>query len=197
MAQEEIIIKPSELWGFCQEQDKKGEFESTIFEIANNKKYGISVCVSKNDKDRFCISVEADGSEVYTECIVDEEDATKTCSRVYYEYLTDKVIETLMELEEESSLAQMDEIEIREEELDEIVTTFIMDVLGGNTYFDGVEFGDIVDDCKEHFLEYMARKHGLAIYRPMILEDNEGEFFEEYPYESMEFEDENNPIYKS
>jgi hypothetical protein len=43
----------------------------------------------------------------------------------------------------------------------------------------------------------MARKWGLMIRRPMFLEDEAGEeFFEEFPYDCIEFEDEDNPIYK-
>lgn len=195
---QEIIIEPRNLWEYLQEQDKKGQLNSVMYEIAKNEEYGTAVYVTKDDKGRYCISVEADDIEVFSDFVYDKEDAEETCNKVYDDYLTDRVIEILTESDEESALAQMDEIELREEELTEQVTSFIMDVLGGDTYFDGVDFDEIVDDCKEHFLEYMARKHGLAIYRPMILEDEEGEdFFEEYPYECMEFEDEENPIYKS
>ena len=48
---------------------------------------------------------------------------------------------------------------------------------------------DVIEDCKEHFLEYMYRKHHLDIYRPMELEDDDGVFFKEYPYEYIEFSD--------
>lgn len=195
---QEIIIEPRSLWDYLLEQDKKGQLDGIMYEIAKNEEYGTVVYVSKDDKGRYCITVEADDTEVYSDFIYDKDDAEETCNTVYDDYLTDRVVERLMELEEDSALAQEDEIELREEELDELVTSFIMEVLGGDTYFDGVDFDDVVKDCKEHFLEYMARKHGLAIYRPMILEDENGEdFFEEYPYECIEFEDENNPIYKS
>lgn len=194
---QEIIIEPRGLWDYLQEQDKKGQLDGIMYEIAKNDEYGMSVYVSKDDKCRYCITVEADDTEVYSDFIY-EDDAEEICSKVYDDYLTDRVIEIITGLEEDSALAQIDEIEMREEELTEDVTSFIMDVLGGDTYFDGVDFDEIVDDCKEHFLEYMARKHGLAVYRPMVLEDENGEdFFEEYPYECMEFEDENNPIYQS
>ena len=60
-----------------------------------------------------------------------------------------------------------------------------------------VEHSEVYDDLKEHFLEYMARKWGLVIHRPMFLEDENGEeFYEDYPYDCIEFEDEDNPIYK-
>lgn len=194
---QEIIIEPPALWGYLQEQDKKGLLDNIMYEIANNKEYGVTVYVTKDDEGRYCITVEADDNEVYSDFIYDNKDAEEICGKVYDNYLTDRVVERLMDLEEDSAFGQADMIELREEELDELAASFIMEVLGGDTYFDGVDFDDIVDDCKEHFLEYMARKHGLAVYRPMILEDEDGEdFFEEYPYECMEFDDEDNPVYQ-
>lgn len=194
---QEIIIEARNLWKYLQEQDAKGQLNNIMYEIAKSEEYGTMVYVTKDEKGRYCISVEADDIEVFSDFIYDKGDAEDICNKVYDDYLTDRVIERLMELDEDSALAQTDEIELREEELDELVTTFITEVLGGDTYFDGVDFDEIVYDCKEHFLEYMARKHGLAIYRPMILEDEDGEdFFEEYPYECMEFDDENNPVYQ-
>lgn len=194
---QEIIIEPSNLWKYLQEQDKRGQLDNIMYEIASNEEYGTTVYVTKDENGRYCISVDADDIEIFSELIRDKDDAEDTCKKIYDDYLTDRVVERLMELEEDTAFAQMDEMELREEELNELVATFIMEVLGGNTYFDGVDFDEIIDDCKEHFLEYMARKHNLQIYRPMILEDEHGEdFFEEYPYECMEFGDENNPIYK-
>ena len=86
---------------------------------------------------------------------------------------------------------------MREEELDSLIWDFVMGVFGGDTYTDFDCTGEVLDDLKDHFLEYMYRKHGFDIYRPMVLEDEDGtEFFEEYPYEHMVFDDEDNPMYK-
>lgn len=88
-------------------------------------------------------------------------------------------------------------IEDREKEIDDSFQDFMYTVLEFDLekVLDNPE--EIYEDCKEHFLEYIARKWGLAIRRPMILEDDNGdEFFEEYPYDCMEFDDEDNPIYK-
>lgn len=194
---QEIIIESRSLWNYLQEQDKKGQLDNMMYEIAKNDEYGTVVYVSKDNESRYCITVEADDMEIYSDYIYNKDEAEEICNKVYNNYLTDRVVDVLMESKEDSALAQMDEIEIREEELSEIVATFIMNVLGGDTCFDITNFDEIINDCKEHFLEYMARKHGFAIYRPMILEDENGEdFFEEYPYECMEFNDKDNPIYQ-
>ncbi len=195
-----IIIEPYKLWEYIKQQDKNGQLDTTMYEIASNEEYGIAVYISKDEKGRYCIVVEADESEIFNECVYSADDAQRTCDRVYENYLTDKVINIISSMEDDNDVLGMeaeDEMELREDDLTEFTMNFIMDVLGGDAYFDGNDLDEIVEDCKEHFLEYLARKHGLAIYRPMILEDEDGEdFFEEYPYECMEFDDEDNPIYQ-
>ena len=87
----------------------------------------------------------------------------------------------------------------RELELDDAFTmlldTLIEEDLG---LFFGAEADEILEDIKDHTLEYLYRKHGISVRRPMVLEDEETneDFFEEYPYDSMVFEDEDNPLYK-
>ena len=193
----EVIIEPEKLWDYYLQ--RKSSLDSTMFEIARNNEYGIAIYLSENDEHKPRIIVEADDSEVYSENIINASDAERTCSKIYDEYLTDKVVDILTDIanaEEDSLLEQQDAIEEREMELDCAVSDFISSVLGGDAYLDGENFDELIEDCKEHFLEYLARKHGLDIYRPMVLEDEDGEdFYEEYPYDCMEFDDEDNPIY--
>ena len=87
----------------------------------------------------------------------------------------------------------------RELELDDAVSMLLDTVIEEDVaMFLGPEADEICEDIKDHILEYLYRKHGISTRRPMVLEDTEtGEdFFEEYPYEHMEFEDEDNPMYK-
>lgn len=193
----EITIEPCNLWEYMEKKDKEGQLGAVMYEIAKNEEYGISVYASKDEKGRYCIVVEADEYEVFNEWVTDRDDAEVTCAKVYENYLTEKVIQVLSDVggdEEDPDIEE--EIRLREDELTNCTEEFLMEILGRDAYFDGVEF-EMINDCKEHFIEYVARKYGLPIYRPMILEDENGEdFFEEYPYECMIFDDENNPIYK-
>lgn len=197
MAQK-IILQPDEVWDYFVEHEE--ECDQCMFEIASCSEYGTTVYLSRSSTGVGCISVEADDQEIYNEGIIDAEDAKKVVQKVYDDYLTDKVIEILSDFEpqgDDTLQDQEDEIEMREEELDNLVWDFVTGVLGGDTYVDFDYAGEVFDDLKDHFLEYMYRKHGLDIYRPMVLEDEDGtEFFEEYPYEHMVFDDEDNPIYK-
>lgn len=205
MAQK-ILLEPSEVWGYYIEH--KDDIENTMYEIASNDAYGVVIYLSEDVKGVACITVNADDSEVYSESVVNDTDCQRTVDKIYNDYLTDKAVEILSELAleeedaetDESLLEQEDTIAEREEELDAFVYDFVMSILGGEAYYDGTgfELDDMLEDIKDHFLEYMARKHDLPIYRPMVLEDENGEdFFEEYPYECMVFEDEDNPIYKN
>jgi hypothetical protein len=197
MAQK-IILQPDEVWDYFVEHEE--ECDECMFEIASCSEYGTAVYLSRSSKGIGCITVEADDQEVYNEEVIDAEDTKKTVQKVYDDYLTDKVIEILSDFEpqEDDTLQdQEDEIAMREEELDNLIWDFVMGVFGGETYADFDCTGEVLDDLKDHFLEYMYRKHGFDIYRPMVLEDEDGtEFFEEYPYEHMVFDDEDNPMYK-
>ena len=196
MAQK-IIVEPRDLWSYYLEH-KKG-LASTMYEIAQNKEYGISIYLSENEKGNASIVVEADDMEVYSETIVSDRDARTTCEKIYDKYLSDKVVDILAEMgieDEMTALEQEDAIDEREAELTEALYCFL-DIVCGEDYFDFYTDDDILEDIKDHFLEYLARKHGIPIRRPMVLEDEDGEeFFEEYPYECMEFDDEDNPIYR-
>lgn len=197
MAQK-IILQPDEVWDYFVEHEE--ECDGCMFEIASCSEYGTAVYLSRSSKGVGCITVEADDQEVYNEEVIDAEDTKKTVQKVYDDYLTDKVIEILSDFEpqEDDTLQdQEDEIDMREEELDSLIWDFVMGVFGGDTYTDFDCTGEVLDDLKDHFLEYMYRKHGFDIYRPMVLDDEDGtEFFEEYPYEHMVFDDEDNPMYK-
>lgn len=196
MAQK-IILQPDEVWDYFVEHEE--ECDESMFEIASCSEYGTAVYLSRSSKGIGCISVEADDQEVYNEEVIDAEDTKKTVQKVYDDYLTDKVIEILSDFEpqEDDTLQdQEDEIAMREEELDNLIWDFVTGVCG-ETYADFDCTVEVFDDLKDHFLEYMYRKHGFDIYRPMVLEDEDGtEFFEEYPYEHMVFDDEDNPMYK-
>ena len=85
-------------------------------------------------------------------------------------------------------------IDEREDEIELSVRDFVSVVSDTGCY--NIE-DEVIDDLKEHFLEYMYRKWGIGIYRPMYLEDTDtGEdYFTEYPYDDLVYEDDN-PIYK-
>lgn len=194
----EIIIDASTVWDYFSSHED--ELAYHMCQIASNREYGISVFIT-SDVGYPSIIVTADDTQVYEETMLDKTDCEETVRMVYDNYLTDSVVMILDELYgmgiEMTEIEVEDMIACREAELDNATVDFILAVLDDFDY-SASEFDDICDDIKEHILEYMARKHHLPIRRPMYLEyDNGEEILEEFPYENMEFDDEDNPIYKS
>ena len=180
--------------------------------LAENTEYGISISITSDDDNDVLpvIVVSADDLLVFEEAVVSQDDCTQTVKKAFDEFLNDqRVIQHFLGTEEKADAnskngagfveeESIDDLEQdmldREDELREALTDFLLIVTDG-CYVDDE---DVVDDCLDHFLEYLARKWGYeSIRRPMILEDEKGEeFFEEYPYEIMEYDDPDDPLYK-
>ena len=193
---QEIMIDSSELWDYCEEN------EDTLLTaqhmIAENPDYGMSVWITCESGSPEII-VESDDIEIYREEILNGKDAKRTADRIYEEYLSIKAIETVTEAEDDGTVYVDDEdednqvlINEREDDLDAAVMEFVNIVSDTGCY--NIK-DEVLDDLKEHFLEYMHKTWGIGIYRPMYLEDVDTgeEYFTEYPYEDMVFDDEDDP----
>ncbi len=193
-----IIVQASEVWGLFQRE--REALATHQRKIGENPEFGAEVFLEESDGKPNIVAY-LDDEEVYSELCVSESDCKTTVQKFYDEYLTEKVLNRYFGEDEEDDYTHFEEqseIDDREAELDMAVEDFLSIALDGFNLDDVVDMSDeICEDIKEHFLEYLARKWSLPIRRPMYLEDEDGEeFFEEYPYECMEFEDEDNPIYK-
>lgn len=74
-----------------------------------------------------------------------------------------------------------DAITDRENELDELVYDFIEGALAGD-YCNEIT-DDVIQECKEYFLEHLYLSHGIEPYRPMVLCDEMGnEKVFDFPY---------------
>ena len=198
---QKIDVESSEIWDYSLEHED--ELSRNQHLMAENDDYGMEVWLTMANGSPELI-VECDGNEIYREDIFNEKDAKRTADRIYDDYLSIKAIETMTDsedktfyIEDESEEEYDDEqmlIDEREEEIDAAVRDLVNIVSDTGCYN---LTDEAVDDLKEHFLEYMHRKLGISIYRPMYLEDADtGEdYFTEYPYDDMVFEDDN-PIYK-
>lgn len=194
-----ITVSASDVWGYFQ--DAREDLKSHMHQIAGNPEYGVAIFVTE-DSGLPSIVVTADDVQVYEERAVNTHDCQKTVEKIYDDYLTSKVIASLSGGDDSDDLTALDiedMIAEREGELDTAVYEFVMTATQGAYFDDHIsDFDDILEDLKEHFLEYMARKHELPVYRPMMLEYEDGtEEISEYPYEDIEFEDPDNPLYKT
>lgn len=181
-----VIVKPSEVWRYYHAH--KSELDTHMLLIAEGNEGQIGIYITKRD-GYPCLTVEDCDDVIDEYTVVSEVNCEEAATELYSEYLA---------YEETDGSADSDiEKEIIEEREDEITVLFqnlLFDLLVDTADEDIIN--DIVEDVKEHTLEYIARKHNLPIYRPMYLEDEDGvDFFSEYPYEEMIFED-FNPIYE-
>ena len=194
----EVIERaPTEVWGVFQQ--KQRELRATYERIAFNSDFGIEIYLSAEMRGAGgtplpCITVFQDDSEIYSETAVDEIDCEQTTKRIYYEYLSEeRLVNRVAEESEEEEYSA--EIEMREDELLDTTLDYIstlmdesIETLGSDDAF------EIAEDVLDHIGEYLYRKHRVSVRRPMMLEDENGEeFFDEYPYECLEYDD--NPLY--
>lgn len=213
-----IIIAPEEIWDYFEEH--KNELETIMHTIADNKEYGTEICVT-NDGELPCLIVTADDVEIEQTTCWEKTNCLFEAKRLYDWYLTDKAVQAIADAfdtkeaqefsdfydderfygeydyntEDESLLMMQEEIEDRESDLSWAVGNFLETVLSDSN-ISSDEVIEIEEDCLEHFLEYIHLKHGLDIYRPMWIKYEDGsEEFEEFPYEHLAFDDEDNPIY--
>jgi len=168
-------------------------------DIAENEAIGVVIYLSDTN-GRPTITVLADDMQV-AEVTTGVDGLSELTQTMYDTYLDEQsFISAMTEGEDDGEYDEEELAEAlineREDELDVAVDDFLATVLQTNGYeYDSI-IDELHDDVKEHFLEYLARKFKIELYRPMYLEDENGEdFFEEYPYGCMEFEDETNPIY--
>lgn len=192
----DIYVTPEDIWDYYE--DNKKDLEKCMHKIAENKEFGVIVYLT-DDYGFPGIIVEADDKTVYTDFVATPKDCADVVSEVYENFLSYKAVQTLANIDivhdddgPQLTLPDLeDEIEERELEIEDALWAFLDTVLGGDATLEIMTGDEMFEDIKEHFLEYLARDHGLPVRRPMFLTDENGEdFFEEYPYEHMIFDDE-------
>ena len=200
---ENIILKPEEVWSYFKEHSE--ELKSKMHLIASNKDYGIEVYLTEHNGYPEII-VENDNTQLYKEGCLNASDCKEVATDVYRKYTTSEVLTEMLGLsddEEEPPMTDEEkqelEIEMRECDMSEGVESLLDLFLGGegvSAYFD--EISDVTEDLKDLICEYLYCKWGIEVFRPMVLEFDDGtESYEEYPYSLMELENENNPLFMS
>ena len=183
----DIALEPAKVWDYYQRN--AGKLQSSMHEIASNDEFGVKIYITASSYGDAQVIVEMDDDREEITTVCSAEECERVCKSVYADYLTSAVVSSAGQAEDEIDRANEEDflIEAREQELDDAVYNFLMDVL--DEYQDDID--ELVEMAKEHFLEFMAREMKLPVYRPMHLVDEDGEeFFSEYPYEDMIYDDE-------
>lgn len=191
-----ILVEPEDMYEFFQEHRPELSEDSIL--VATEEKYGIEIFLEAQG-GHPALSVMIEDNPEYTEMCVGEPDLRYTASRIYDDYLYNYVNNYAcmsIEKEEEKEPIAGEEIYARELDLEDATCAFL-EVALENSGISSISLtDDEVSDIMNHFLEYIARRHEIDIYRPMFLETEDGGVdFEEFPYELIDFEDEGNPVY--
>lgn len=195
MTEANIIVTPGELWDYFEKHS--ASLVKKMEPVAECSEYDVVIYLS-NEDGLPSLMIESNNVESTEFHIEDKESCEATTQMVYDTYLTDQIVVVMME-EAERNNDDLSELELqdmmaeREADIDGFFTRLLEDLFADEPVVYSDLMADVVEDCKEHLLEYLYRKHGLSVYRPMELEDDEGVFVEDYPYELMEFEP--NPMY--
>lgn len=185
-----IIIEAKDIWEYFKEH--RAELVHDMVTVAENDDFDVIIYLT-NDGNKPCLMIESSNVQSTEFSIDDEASCEITATEVYDTYLTDKIIEVIAEEEMEADLELEATMEEREADITSFFERLIEDLFPDEPILYTDLMSDLVEDCKEHLLEWFYRKHGLSVYRPMELEDDEGVFVEDYPYECMEFDP--NPMY--
>lgn len=193
-----ITVPADDVWTYFELRSK--ELKNSMCKIAENEEYGVAIYLTEHNGLPY-VFIFADDIQMLDEEFENEKDCGKRMREIYNNYLSARVLDMMSGEDEDPDnpeISEEDEIYERELELECAVTDFLNVALDGYMDTESEKLDNIIEDCKDHFCEYLARKHDLPIRRPMYLEYEDGtEEYDEFPYENMEFEDEDNPIYKN
>lgn len=202
----EIRVPHDKTWGFFFENRKKlynkmlllalnTEVEGTTTSIYMSEEDGFPQFVVFVDDEPVCMTEACNAKQ----CVQEAKDLYD--QYIYELYDGDPMGE---EDEEDDTPATESDEEIENERSicyseDALDQAFggLLETIAEQDYYQRPDADKISDDIKELVCEYLYRKYGISVYRPMYLEDEDGkEFFVEHPYEHMVFDDPQNPLYK-
>ena len=183
-------LKPEEIWEYLMSSFDEGDNLGAT--VVAESEDGETIVFAEYDPSAQSVffDVEMDDDYIYSDEAATSEECESIAKTLYRWYImpteeNEAIREFKEEIEDDGRQIIHDweeEIQLREEDLRFTVEDFLADILGG-CLVDG-DKDEVIEDCKEHFLLYLYKKHGLSPYRPMIIidEGTNEESFVEYPY---------------
>lgn len=188
-----VVFKPDEVWDYfvdnCEDMVIQGEEHM----VAESDEYKIYVTSSDNCTTGILRVYDTDEDLVY-EDLFGEVECEEIIKNAYQEFIECKETK-----EDEKSLFEehRDEILDSEDNLTDAVTYFIHEAVSAtvpkcrlSTIKDDLGITDEeIEETKNHFLEYLYIKFGIDLYRPMIVQFDDGEKFFRYPYSHLDLDE--------
>ena len=198
---QKIVYDPEEIYEVFQEE--KLDIANHRLLVAENDDFQIFLdCMASKSLEYIGMMViESEGYIIEEDFFDDEKECNSIFEKAFINYIftaettgvvdkKDETNDTVYDKDGKLDIFYVDEIEQREGDLSLAVVNFIDAI--SDTQMSYALTDEEVDEIKDHFIEYLYRKFGLSIYRPMeIVMDNGDEVYEEYPYPKLRFE---NPI---
>ena len=177
-----ITVQPSDVWEHYKKSEQMFVDDEAIETLATNPTTGVIISLQVWN-DIPSVFVEMDDEEIYSEYIFGEEDAVKI-QMIYDKYLSDNVVHEL-DWDGFYNDEAEDEIEAREEELDNAILC-MLDDFSPNIELEIEDRYGCLEDLKNIIGGYLAQEHGISIYRPMIMSQGGYKRVVEYPYGKVE-----------
>ena len=178
-----ISLSPKDVWGYYKNHVKELEEKTKV--VAYNLDFNteIHICDGNGALD---ICVYLDNHEVITEETLNATETERLMTELYdtYIYNAENFVKSRaeqMEADEEEEL-----IEERELELDDAVYEFLVTILGESFNISSKDTQEILENLKDCICHTLYEKHGINVYRPMYIADDDGnEEFCLYPYSEI------------
>lgn len=187
-----VVCEPSEVWDYfvdnCDDMVIQGEEHM----IAESDEYKIYLCSSDDCTTGIIHVYDTPDEDMVAEDIFGEVECESVVSKAYKEFgiYKEKDIKNLFE-------EHRDEIVDSEENLTDAVTYFlheaVLSTIPSCKLRSIKEDLGITDDeieaMKNHFMEYIYIKFGIDLYRPMVVQFEDGEKFFEHPYSHLDLDE--------
>lgn len=187
-----VVYKPDEVWDYfldnCEDMVIQGEEHM----IAESNEYKIYITSSEDCTTGIVRVYDTPDEDLVSEDLFGEPECESIISKLYKDFGIDKHKDTKDLFEEHK-----DEIIDSEENLTDAVTYFIHEAVSAtvptcrlSTMKNDLGITDEeIEEAKNHFLEYLYIKLGIDLYRPMIVQFDDGEKFFEHPYSHLELDE--------
>ena len=158
------MIDTQEIWAWlCENNDEP------LLSIASYPDYGAEIYAFK-ECGRLLICASVDAEDVYEQEVSSEDDCENAVSEARF-----------FALGSYDDTGYEETIECREEDINDAVSELLRVVFESDAYDATDE--KTIKEVKEFLLMFLYKKLGFSVYRPMLLQNDDGdELFVEYPY---------------
>ena len=187
-----VVYKPDEVWEYFIDNCEDMVIQCEEHMIAESEEYKVYITSTEDCTTGIVRVYDTPDEDLVSEDLFGEVECEEIIQNIYNEFITCKTKDTKSLFEEHK-----DEILDSEDNLTDAVTCFIHEAVSAtvptcrlSTMKNDLGITDEeIEETKNHFLEYLYIKLGIDLYRPMIVQFDDGEKFFEHPYSHLELDD--------